>query len=192
MAIQFFCVACRQPIEVDDVMANQTVTCPYCRKVVTAPAATDATFRDNPPIARTPETVAGPPPLPYAVEMPSGPNRWSWASLVCISITMICLAIYIGVIYNIARSLPKDANPQQTNKLLMQEMQARPGLQIILTTGLCVTPVIAVICGIVALVKKTPPRWPAIAALSVCGLFILLMCAGAIFAAATAANKGGG
>ena len=150
MAIQFFCVACRQPIEVDDVMANQTVTRPYCRSR-TAPAATDATFRDNPPIARTPRDRRRPPPLPYAVEMPSGPNRWSWASA-CLHIHNHDLFgdLHRRCPYHCLASLPKDANPQQTNKLLMQEMQARSGLQIIfLTTGLCATPVIAVICGIV-------------------------------------------
>jgi hypothetical protein len=45
MAIQFFCAACHQPIEVDDDAANQSVTCPYCRKVVTAPFSSDPSVR---------------------------------------------------------------------------------------------------------------------------------------------------
>ena len=39
MAIQFMCSACSQPIEVDDEWASRLVACPYCRKTVTAPAA---------------------------------------------------------------------------------------------------------------------------------------------------------
>lgn len=38
MAIRFQCAACSQPIEVDDEWASKAVTCPYCRKAVTAPA----------------------------------------------------------------------------------------------------------------------------------------------------------
>ncbi len=39
MAIHFACPSCRQPIEVDDDWAGQSAACPYCRNVVTAPAA---------------------------------------------------------------------------------------------------------------------------------------------------------
>ncbi len=159
---------------------------------MTAPAATDDTFRDNPPIARTPETVESPGPLPYAVETPAGTNVWSWTSLVCVSISMITMAIYAGVVYNVMRNAAPNSTPQQINKLLVQEMQARSGLQIIMTAGLCVTPVLAVICGIVGLVRRTPPRWPAVTALVVCGLLILVMCIGVVFTAASAAGKGGG
>lgn len=38
MAIRFACPSCAQPIEVDDEWAGQSVGCPYCKKVVTAPA----------------------------------------------------------------------------------------------------------------------------------------------------------
>jgi len=37
MAIRFDCPSCRQPIEVDDSWAGQSVACYYCRNVVTAP-----------------------------------------------------------------------------------------------------------------------------------------------------------
>lgn len=37
MPIRFPCPACRQPLEVDDEWGGQTVACPYCRRVVTAP-----------------------------------------------------------------------------------------------------------------------------------------------------------
>src|SRR5512140_2444206 len=37
MAIRFSCPSCAQPIEVDDNWGGQSVGCPYCRRVVTAP-----------------------------------------------------------------------------------------------------------------------------------------------------------
>jgi len=37
MAIRFECPSCRQPIEVEDAWAGQSVACCYCHNVVTAP-----------------------------------------------------------------------------------------------------------------------------------------------------------
>ena len=37
MSIQFLCVSCRKPIEVDDQWAMKIVQCPYCQEQVTAP-----------------------------------------------------------------------------------------------------------------------------------------------------------
>lgn len=39
MAIQFSCVGCEQPIEVDDAFAGKNALCPYCRREVTVPSA---------------------------------------------------------------------------------------------------------------------------------------------------------
>jgi hypothetical protein len=54
MAIQFNCPGCRQPVEVDDEWAGQHVACPFCQRVVTAPAAStiNALQDDLPPTAR--------------------------------------------------------------------------------------------------------------------------------------------
>lgn len=54
MAIQFNCPGCRQPVEVDDEWASQHVACPFCQRVVTAPAAStiSALQDDLPPTAR--------------------------------------------------------------------------------------------------------------------------------------------
>lgn len=97
MAIQFFCVACRQPIEIDDEFANQTVTCPYCRKVVTAPAATDQTIQANSPTATPSDATAAPVAPTDFPTSPPGTNVWSWASLGCITATLIVFAILLGI-----------------------------------------------------------------------------------------------
>ncbi len=52
MAIQFACAACQQPIEVDDAWANQTVSCPYCRRVVLAPAQSTLQLDMVPPASK--------------------------------------------------------------------------------------------------------------------------------------------
>jgi len=54
MAIQFNCPGCRQPVEVDDEWAGEHVACPFCQRVVTAPAESTITALqdDLPPTAR--------------------------------------------------------------------------------------------------------------------------------------------
>jgi len=63
MAIQFACPACQQPIEVDDEWADQTVSCPYCRRVVRAPAQSTLQLSAIPPAS---QPASGPPDLPLA------------------------------------------------------------------------------------------------------------------------------
>lgn len=83
MAIQFACPACQQPIEVDDEWANQTVSCPYCRRVVRAPGQSTFQLSGVPAASQsgaaaygTPNgafgTVPPPPPEGYA---PIGSDR---------------------------------------------------------------------------------------------------------------------
>jgi len=62
MAIRFPCPSCEQPIEVDDDWGNQSVACPYCRRVVNAPAASTWPPHDIPVAA--PAQSAFAPPLP--------------------------------------------------------------------------------------------------------------------------------
>ncbi len=63
MAIQFACPACQQPIEVDDEWADQTVSCPYCRRVVRAPAQSTLQLSTIPSAS---QPTAGPPDMPPA------------------------------------------------------------------------------------------------------------------------------
>ncbi len=192
MAIQFFCVACRQPIEIDDEFANQTVTCPYCRKVVTAPATTDQTIQDNPPIA-APSDVATTPASPtIASEALPRKNVLGWTSLVSVSVTLVIIAILIGIQVSIFKSLPPDTRPQDASKAINEEIQKRSGVVFLSILGSCVTPLIAVVCGIVGLVKRERPRWPAITSLVICGLMILFMCVVLSFAVMAAGGKPAG
>lgn len=62
MAIQFRCVGCSQPIEVDNEFAGRTAMCPYCRRVVTVPAET--TLPALAPAAARPADEPYPPGVP--------------------------------------------------------------------------------------------------------------------------------
>lgn len=192
MAIQFFCVACRQPIEVDDVMANQTVTCPYCHKVVTAPAASEVGLQESSPVARTTSSLTDPAPMEYATPIPQRPNTLSWVALGCTSLSLIIYAVLIGTAISIAKGVGPNATPAEAQKRVQQEIQKRPGMQALSIVGSCVAPVIGIISGIVALVRRTPPRWPAVTALVFYGLVIMLSCLGFVFAISTAGGKPGG
>lgn len=74
MAIQFVCAGCKQPIEVDAEWANQTIMCPYCRFVQTAPA--ESTFKPEAVHPAAPVQPGGfgmsapPPPSGAAVYVP--------------------------------------------------------------------------------------------------------------------------
>ncbi|GMU33148.1 MAG: hypothetical protein HS101_16685 [Planctomycetia bacterium] len=176
MAIQFMCAACGQPIEVDDEMANQAVTCPYCRKVVTAPLVSEHQTLHDPAAARPTAAASGPahhPPVPVA----AGTNILSWLSLACISGSLICFAVFVGFVLSIAKDHDIQQMPQaEFNKILQEEMIARTGVQFAGALGFCVFPPLGIVFAIVALVKRTPPKWPAITSLSISGLIILLMC----------------
>jgi hypothetical protein len=154
MAIQFFCVACRQPIEVDDNMANQAVTCPYCRA-------------------------------------PQGRNTLSWASLGCVVASFAIIAILTGVGISIARGIDPNTPPQEIGKKINEELQKRPGVQVMSIVGTCVLPVVGVICACAALFRRTPPRWPAIVSLVLCGGLAILACLGLVVGLAGAGKPGG-
>ncbi|OWY71772.1 hypothetical protein B7486_08895 [cyanobacterium TDX16] len=190
MAIQFLCAACGQPIEVDDEMANQAVTCPYCRKVVTAPLVSEHQTLQDPAAARptaAPSGHAHHPPVPVT----SGTNILSWLSLGCISGSLICFAVFVGFVLSVAKDHDIQQMPQaEFNKILQEEMIARTGVQFAGILGFCVFPVLGIVLAIIALVKRTPPKWPAITTLSLSGLILLLMCFGFMVQAAQLPAQG--
>jgi hypothetical protein len=59
MPIQFQCPGCTEPIEVDAEWALKPVTCPYCRRTVTAPAESTLPDPTRMPVA---QPLSGPPP----------------------------------------------------------------------------------------------------------------------------------
>lgn len=200
MAIQFFCTACGQPIEVDDNMANLAVTCPYCHKPVIAPAQSDLTTRPQPtaplpgpgefqvPAVRSTTPPTGP--MGPAAVLPSAlaPLRprtiAGWLSLGC-----MVLAIGITVYGSMATAMliqdlhPESLKPDQQAEFqgkIAERFQAHPILAFTLLLGVCLLPVAAVILAVAALVAGGRPRWPAITTLAILGLGIVFSCAGLV------------
>lgn len=190
MAIQFQCVSCRQPIEVDDEMADQAVTCPYCRKVVTAPSQSERSIVSGASEARPAQEAFGPT-GPPSVPVAAGTNVLSWVSLGCISASLICFAIFAGFVVSVAKNFDVEKMQQEEfNKTIQEELVARPGVQVATILGACVFPTTGILLAIIALVKGNPPKWPAITSLAVSGLVILLMCFGFMLQASQLANRG--
>jgi hypothetical protein len=153
MAIQFHCVGCSQPIEVDNEFAGRTAMCPYCRRVVTVPA--ESTLRElAPAVARPTDAPSGsglPPPLPPAglserpglpQLQPSGapplpphvgvaprgtqrPHPLAWASFFCGLALIGLFVVLVGYFVSIAASeYPGGMTATAPAQLSDEEMKA--------------------------------------------------------------------
>ncbi len=201
MAIRFICPACRQPLEIDDAWGGQSVACPYCRRVVTAPQTNTWPAGDvrvaspahpegvqgaSPGFAPPPPPpgFAPPPPPPgfgqQAGYAPARPRSAGWA--LTLALAGAAVAIGVGLVWFVMLlGLAMDhAGPNATQAELeraWQEIVAKgqaprsPGL-----AGAAVAAVLASAAGLVlgvrSLVRQEPGRGLAIAACVVGALFV--------------------
>lgn len=193
MAIQFFCAACHQPIEVDDDAANQSVTCPYCRKVVTAPFSSDPSVRmpggervrEAGPLGHAPQPAADGTlsPLNYGTptpQLPAGRNTIGWVAFVFAILSLICI-IATTIVYGSWIASEGIKTPAEVQKRLGEVQssgQAPPALMT--ASGMACLGVVAyltaLVTGIIGVVNKKQPRWPAIVAVVVVVGSVLLLC----------------
>jgi hypothetical protein len=171
MAIQFLCSSCGKPIEVDDDAASQSVTCPYCNALVTAPAVSDASIGAA-GLARDPMEGRGetPPPLPARQG-----NRMGWCSLICVGLGLAGWAATIGLIYRAISPVQLPISQQEVSRRLMQAVADQPGLKAAMTVtmvGGCGLPIVGLALAVWSLMRDRRPRWPAIAALAIFGLSV--------------------
>jgi len=200
MAIQFLCTACGQPIEVDDDAGNQPVTCPYCRKVVTAPAATDLNLHTRAqtatpaPVLQSAPSAVQPGILAFGGAMPGRPMERSamgWWSMGLI-LASILLNVTVTVWAYSALSAKGPINPKDMAKQ-MQDLAADHPVMIRVVQALsCGLPLAALVLAIATLVKKATPRWPAYVTLGLMAGIILLMCLSVAIQIAGAGGGGGG
>ena len=199
MAIRFACPACQQPLEIDDGWAGQSVACPYCRRVVTAPQSstwpsggfpmanparplepTGPMGGYGPP--PTPGFAPPPPPMGYATQTTYAPRSGSTAGW-ALGLTITGAALLIGLMLALSviamkagvDSMPKGTPEEQQRA--MQELLMRGGLPH--TQGLSLTAVAAMLTSIGgltlavrALVRQEGGRGMAIAACILGGLFL--------------------
>ncbi|MFH1417007.1 MAG: hypothetical protein ABII12_01790 [Planctomycetota bacterium] len=193
MVIQFRCTHCGQPIEVDDDMAGKAVTCPYCSKVATTPAETDMSVRADAPPAGMPEAGGS---LPYALSPPPKPSILPWLALGCVVLSVL-FVIYAAIA---GKSVTEGLNMQPKTqdeaevlgKTIEERVSAKPSLRVASILGVCAMPVLGVILAIVALVKRSRPRWPAITALCLLGLAIVGGCVAVVMQMSAMSGAAGG
>lgn len=189
MPIQFFCPTCRQPIEVDDDVANQAVTCPYCQKAVTAPAQSDPLVS-----MRTPDAAAtaAPPPLPVIPEIagPAPSNKLGWGALICAVACLLTLLFSLVIGLRVAKDLGPNPSRENLNAAIQERMR-NSGLQAVSLLGGCVVPIVGIALGVAALVRRRRPMWPAVVAVIAIGLYLLMVCIGLMVQASAVMSRTG-
>lgn len=168
MAIQFNCPSCGQPIEVDDALGGKEVGCPFCSQTVAAPGQS---MLDTRPPSVSPAESA----LPTPVGVKQG-NPLSWISLGCVAVSIIAWIVFMGYLAPIIQKLPDPGDQEAVRKAFEEEFAGGAGVMLVSLLAACTLQLAGLVCGIIALVKKSPPRWPAIAALCIMGGSVLLLC----------------
>ena len=80
---------------------------------------------------------------------------------------------------------------RETQEAMRTRVQQRPGPVLIACASFCPLPLAGLICAIVALVKRSQPRWPAIVALCLVGV-LLLCCLSSGYLSGLGTGIGGG
>jgi hypothetical protein len=168
MAIRFSCPSCQQPIEVDDDWGGQSVACPYCRRVVSAPAQSSWPPGDV-PVASPAQTGFSPPPPPaghqpvqqtyggeYPPQMHPSPGKAgtaTWALVLAISsgvLSFIGTMIWTVGLYELAmRQVGEDASSEQVQRAAQEIMLSG---QAPISPGAVAALLVGIFCGVAALV----------------------------------------
>jgi len=190
MPIQFHCEGCGQPIEVDDDAAHQPVTCPYCRRTGTAPAATPPGFDPRPRTAPagparpvTSATPIGGHPASNVATMGPSPmsgNRMAFLALGLMALAALLMIPATMMSAPIIKDVETIQDPVERSKALNAELIKHPALIVMNMLSMCVLPLVALVLAIVSLVRKSTPRWPAYTTLGLVGGGILMMCLGTL------------
>ena len=203
MAIQFRCPGCTRPIEVDDIHADRSATCPYCRRVIAVPAESDLGMPEITP-ARLGEDAperdtategfsrVSPPPIPPAPQgLHIGPS-WTYRdqvartygnyALIC---TVLAIVIMIGTTiysFSIVQKLMNEqsisqpsADPAAMQKISEQLRTDHPELSAG-PLGAFFFGAVGLILGIISLSHSRRENWRGILAVVLCGLFVLGFC----------------
>jgi hypothetical protein len=189
MAIRFQCASCRQPIEVDDELAQRLVACPYCRKTITAPAESTLPDPEQVPVASPlrPNGV-------HSAQAPfyqPAPTRNTLAvvalGLACGIFVWLILAMIIASNHLLEleelTEAAKNVKTWEDQSRVMFEFADRQGGRFptwfwamgLVYLAAVVTWIAALICGLIA-VRRVERRGFATAALVICGVSLGLIC----------------
>lgn len=195
MAIKFQCGACAQPIEIDDEWALRVVACPYCRKTVTAPAASTLAATDDIPTAKplttSPPSVNSDAPVPVQAAPPTS-NRLAVVAAVLAGF-MVLVMIAEGAVLSanelefrefsdsmqkVSSSDEGFAGVMRAQLKFYEERGGMPSWMItvaVLHLTLGVSWIAALVCGIIA-IRRPARRRLAAFALVTCGMVPLFAC----------------
>lgn len=211
MAIQFRCPGCAQPIEVDDIHAGQTATCPYCRRVVTVPAESvlderpvtarpaggrGAVEAPNPAASRAPGSA--PPPIPESTpaglhvgpvlsHRERGARTFGNYALICTALALLLLATVIVASFTlIAPTLAHSPGSQPTQEQLAQmsaQLEANPWIGAV-TMGAGFFALAGLALGITSLAQSRRSNWRGVVSVVLCGGTLLCFCSSALLSVA--------
>ena len=194
MTIRFHCGSCSQPIEVDDEWASKIVACPYCRKTVSAPAASTIEGLTDIPVASplAPHQVqAGPTeqPIPNAGLRPQDkPNTVALAALILASCLLVVLAAitYVGYTHRLewedfAKSMMENGDYSQAFDYFESRGGVPRWMIVIgaLEVGGGLLWLASLVCGVIG-VRHPQRRRLAVAALVIAGIVPLFFCCGGV------------
>jgi hypothetical protein len=110
MAIQFACPGCQQPIEVDDTWAQRQVACPYCRRTITAPAASTiepGALHQASPLREVTASTASPAPPGWATGPSEGSTAGRGVATAALALALAALALCVASKILIRTHLPE-------------------------------------------------------------------------------------
>ncbi len=180
MPIQFRCESCSQAIEVDDDGAGQWVACPFCSQTSLAPASSDPNIQFDVPVA-PPQGGPGPEVVGFdaAPFVAAEPRRCvlGWIALACLGACFLCMCVLMSIVLPAMANLGPNPDPVAIQKAVMAKQMESP-LAIVAGFLSSLTPIAGLALAIVSLVRRESPRWPAIVAISLSAVMVLLMCLG--------------
>lgn len=186
MPIQYHCPSCGQPIEVDDDAANQPVTCPYCRRISTAPPVTAANFDAATRPAAGPSASGRPAPpanamagqpSPYSAQPPiAGGNKLGWWSLGLISAAVVLMVVFMLISVTLLGPGATTQDSTHATQLMQEKLEEYPTLKLLSTSASCILPLTAMTFAIISLARGSRPKWPAYTTLGIVTGGVLLMC----------------
>jgi len=188
MPIQFRCESCSQPIEVDDEGAGQWVACPFCSQTSRAPASSDPDIHFNVPVAPPQggfeDDAVGNDGVPPTAVAETRRCKLGWIALACLGVCLLSLCVLMPVVFSALSGLGVNPDPAAVQKVTMNLQTTHPWTVVPNCLG-TVMPVVALAMAIGSLARRESPRWPAIVALSVSAVMVVLVCLGFFMILAT-------
>ncbi len=201
MSIQFCCTNCSQPIEVDEEHAGKTAACPYCRHMVTVPqqstynasAAIDARPAAGPGAPEYAETLGAldVPPVAHRRPPVSLPRQRAAATfgayaLICALLALVLFGIgAIGSVTIAFKNLSNDNGALSMSPSDIEKMQTaltqHPWISAVQFGGLFFA-LAGLVLAIISLTQSARGNWRGIVSVVVCGVFLLCLCTGVVFA----------